>query len=105
VITSGNGVLGFLPWPAGMRFESVLAQTKSFMRVDGARGVIVIPEQGSDVRLHNEFFIGSSLREFDSVISSCQVCKNLRLSSGVRSLRPSSMASADPCQGQQLVNN
>ncbi len=57
VITSGKGALGFLPWPSGMRFESVVAQTNSFMRVDGAKGVIVIPEHGTEVRLHHEFLL------------------------------------------------
>jgi predicted AAA+ superfamily ATPase len=57
VINSHAGSLGFLPWPMGMRFESVLAQTKSFMGVQGARGVIAIPEHDSDVKLHHEFLL------------------------------------------------
>lgn len=53
VINSARGSLGILPRPSAMTFESVLAQSKSFMRLKNAYGVIVVPEAEAPAKLHH----------------------------------------------------
>jgi hypothetical protein len=57
VINTGKGALGILPWPVGMSFGSVLAQTKSFMSLDKAQGVIVVSQDGKNVKRHLDHLI------------------------------------------------
>ena len=57
VLRTTKAAFGLLPWSEGMHFESVLAQTKSFMKVTGARGVILISSEGTEVKRHHEYLI------------------------------------------------
>lgn len=56
-MNTAKGAIGIIPRPSDMSFESVLAQTNSFMRVKNARGVIVAPESGGNVVRHHEHLI------------------------------------------------
>lgn len=57
VLTTSQGAFGLLPISDGMTFESILAQTRSFMESSQALGVIAVSSSSSEIVRHHEHLL------------------------------------------------